>query len=230
MIAFGVCVGNEGTYKRHALPSISALAEPDTMLLSSRHNTSIFEAYNEMLEYLSDKPGLEALVLLHEDVELRDRRLLEKIRACLEMPDVAVAGVIGASGVTSLAWWEGTGRGRCAETRGLIDFGGGTHDVEAVDGLLMVLSPWAVGHVVFDADRYTGFHGYDVDYCFSARHEGARVIVTDIDLFHFTKGGFGDAAQYQRSNAIFVKKWCSAGGDHADPDDGTRKPVATCAP
>ena len=113
MIAFGVCVGNEDTYKRHALPSISALAEPDTMLLSSRDNTSIFEAYNEMLEYLSGTPGLEALVLVHEDVELRDRRLLEKIRACMQMPDVAVAGVIGATGVTSLAWWEASGRGRC---------------------------------------------------------------------------------------------------------------------
>ncbi len=52
MITFGVCVGNEDTYKRHALPAASTgLAEPDTMLLSSRDNTSIFEAYNEMLEY-----------------------------------------------------------------------------------------------------------------------------------------------------------------------------------
>ncbi len=55
-------------------------------------------------------------MLVHEDVELRDWRLLEKVRACLQVPGVAVAGVIGATGVTSLSWWEATGRGRCAET------------------------------------------------------------------------------------------------------------------
>ncbi len=41
------------------------------------------------------------------------------------------------------------------------------------------------------------------------------MIVTDIDLFHFTKGGFGDVAQYQSSNAVFVNKWFAA-GDAAD--------------
>ena len=32
MIAFGVCVGNEETYRRYAMPTISSLAEHDSIL------------------------------------------------------------------------------------------------------------------------------------------------------------------------------------------------------
>lgn len=207
MISFGVCIGNEETYKSHAFPSISMVAEADSVLLTSRDNASIFEAYNEMLAYLAGKDDLEALILLHEDVELKDPHLLEKVRASMKQPRAGVTGVIGATGVTSLAWWEGQGRGRCDETRGLIDFGGGDHEVDAVDGLFMALSPWAVRTVNFDTQRYSGFHGYDVDYCFNVRQAGGRVAVADIELFHHTKGGFGDEAQYRRCNEIFVEKW-----------------------
>jgi SAM-dependent methyltransferase len=87
----------------------------------------------------------------------------------------------------------------------------------------MILSPWAVRNVPFDAARYAGFHGYDVDYCFTARQAGGRVIVTDIDLFHFTKGGFGDAARYECSNAVFMEKWFPAGREANVPRDGTAR-------
>lgn len=207
MIAFGVCVGNEETYRRYAMPTISRLAEPDSVLLSSRNNSSISEAYNEMLEYLSSNDALEALILLHEDVELSDPKLLEKVRGALQDQSVGLLGAIGAKGVTSLRWWEATGRGTCHETRGFIDYGGGTHVVDAVDGLFMALSPWAVRNVAFDATTFSGFHGYDVDYSFSVREAGRQVIVTDIDLFHHTKGGYGDSLQFQKNDAAFQGKW-----------------------
>lgn len=207
MIAFGVCVGNEETYRRYAMPTISSLAEHDSILLSSRNNSSISEAYNEMLEYLRCNDALEALILLHEDVELSDPKLLDKVREALQDESVGLLGVIGAKGVTSLRWWEATGMGSCHETRGFIDYGGGTHAVDAIDGLIMALSPWAVRHVAFDASNFRGFHGYDVDYSFSIREAGRRVIVTDIDLFHHTKGGYGDSLQFQQNDAAFQEKW-----------------------
>ncbi len=210
MIGYGVCVGSERTYLRCARPGLLACAARDAPIAESRDNTSIFPAYNEILDVFADEPDLEALVLLHEDVQLRDAQFEAKVRAVLTNEQVAVVGVVGAVGVRSLAWWEGDGRGRCAETRGVVDFGGGCHDVDTVDGLLLVLSPWAVRTLRFDAATYHGFHGYDADICFQARAEGRRVRVVDVDLFHHTKGGYGDVVAYREADAAFRAKWSAA--------------------
>jgi GT2 family glycosyltransferase len=81
------------------------------------------------------------------------------------------------------------------------------HDVDAVDGLLLVLSPWAVRNLRFDEDRFTGFHGYDADICFQARAAGKRVVVDEIAVVHHTKGGYGDLDAYRRCDQAFRAKW-----------------------
>jgi Glycosyltransferase like family len=207
MIAFAVCVGSEEKYRQFAQPGLLSVCEPDSPVAEVTTDTSIFSAYNEVLDAFSSYDDLEALVLLHEDVEIVDTEFCAKVRRALADPEVAVAGVIGALGVRSLAWWEGDGRGRCLETRGLVDFGGGNHDVDTVDGLLLVLSPWAVRHLRFDDESFTGFHGYDADICFQARAAGKRVVVEDIAVVHHTKGGYGDAAAYAACDAAFRAKW-----------------------
>jgi len=209
MITFGICIGSEDKFEKYALPGLRRHAEPDSAIAESTGNTSIFKAYNEMLEAFAGKPGLEALVLLHDDVELRDDEFCAKVRARLADPDIAVIGAIGARSVTSLSWWEGEGFGRAEETRGLVTFGGGCHDVEMVDGLLLVLSPWAVENLRFDGRRFAGFHGYDADICFQARAAGKRVVVDEFDLFHHTKGGYGDEVAFARADATFRDKWFS---------------------
>lgn len=209
MIAYGICIGSEEKYQRCARPGLLACAAPDAPIAESRDNPSIFPAYNEILDAFSPADDLEALVLLHEDVELRDPRFEEKLRAALADDTVGVVGVIGARDVRSLAWWEGRAVGRCAETRGLIDFGG-DGDVDCVDGLLLALSPWAVRHLRFDEATFHGFHAYDADICFQARAAGRRVRVAGLDLFHHTKGGYGDTTAYLRADAAFRSKWAGA--------------------
>jgi hypothetical protein len=207
MIAFAACVGSPEKFRDFAQPGLRHVSEPDSLIAEVTTDRSIFEAYNEVLEAFSERDDLEALVLLHEDVEIVDSDFCAKIRARVAEPDVAVVGVIGARGVTSLAWWEGETRGRCLETRGMIDFGGGKHDVETVDGLMLVLSPWAVRNLCFDTDSFTGFHAYDADICFQARAAGKRVVVEDIALVHHTKGGYGDRAAYDAADDAFRAKW-----------------------
>jgi 2-polyprenyl-3-methyl-5-hydroxy-6-metoxy-1,4-benzoquinol methylase len=92
----------------------------------------------------------------------------------------------------------------------VLDFGGGTHDVDTVDGLMMVLSPWAVRNLRFDDARFTGFHGYDADFCFQARRAGRRVVVDDIDVIHHTKGGYGDEQAFRRSDDAWRAKWITS--------------------
>ena len=141
MIAFAACIGSEEKFRRFAQPGLRLACEPDSPVAEVTTDSSIFSAYNEVLDAFAGYDDPEALVLLHEDLEITDSDFCGKLRRRLAEPDVAVVGVVGAVGVTSLAWWEGSGRGRCLESRGLVDFGGGRHDVDTVDGLMIVLSP-----------------------------------------------------------------------------------------
>src|SRR2546425_6911326 len=144
MIAFATCVGSEEKLHRYASPGLRLACEPDSIVAEATADGSIFTAYNEVLDAFAAREDLEALVLLHEDTEIVDSGFCAKVRRALADPDVAIVGVVGAREVSGLAWWEGEGFGRVVETRGVVDFGGGAHDVDSVDGLLMVLSPWAV--------------------------------------------------------------------------------------
>jgi hypothetical protein len=211
MFVFATCVGSEATYRARALPGLRTVAEPDSMLVQATADQgSIFAAYDEILDAVAALDDVEALVLLHEDVELLDRSFCTTVRARLADPDVAVIGAIGADGVRSLAWWEGRGAGHVVETRGTIDFGRHPCTVDSVDGLLMVLSPWAIANLRYGPHglgAVGGFHGYDAELCFSARAAGREVWVDRLPLIHHTKGGYGDEAAYARADAAFRARW-----------------------
>jgi hypothetical protein len=208
VIAFSACVGSQDKYRRYAVPGIRAVAEPDSVVAEVTTDTSIFTAYNEVLDALSGRDDLEALVLLHEDTEIVDGEFCAKVRRLFADTAIAVAGPIGASGVDSLRWWEGTGRGRVRETRGLIDLGGPLPaDVDVLDGLILVLSPWAARELRFDEERFTGFHGYDADICCQARAAGRRVVAADLRVLHHTKGGYGDQAAFAAADEAWRMKW-----------------------
>jgi SAM-dependent methyltransferase len=216
MIAFAACVADEEKYGRIAIPGLRLAAEPDSLIIQARHEESIFAAYNEVLDAVRDRDDLEALVLLHEDTEILDPGFCDQVREALADEDVAIVGVVGARGVTSLAWWEGQCFGRVTETRGVLDFGGGTHEVDTVDGLLMVLSPWAVRNLRFDEERFSGFDAYDADICFQARAAGRKVVVAPLDVAHRhsrdgTQRATDDGGSYERNDAAWRAKWLDAG-------------------
>jgi glycosyltransferase involved in cell wall biosynthesis len=218
MLAFASVVADPAKFAQCALPGLQRVLEPDSVLAESTDARSMCSAYNEVLDAFAGRDDLEALVLLHEDLEIRDPDFAAKVRARLAAdPDVAVLGVVGARDVKTLQWWRGEGVGRVEETRGAIDFGGGHHDADAVDGMLLVLSPWAVRELRFDEASYDHFHGYDADLCFQARAAGRRVVVEDLDVFHHTKGGVGDEAAFRRAEATFARKWFGDAAVQVEP-------------
>ena len=222
MIAFAACIGTQETFERYARPCLAHVAEPDSPL-AEIETDSIFAGYNEALDAFYAYDDLEALVLLHEDVAIEDPAFCAKVRARLSDPSVAVIGAIGATGIRSLCWWEGEIRGRVWETRGLIDHGAGCHDVEALDGLLMVLSPWAVRNLRFDSESFHGFHGYDVDFCLQARAAGRRVLTEDLVVFHHTRGGIGNEADFWEADLRLRRKWTELGRDMASDAEMTAR-------
>ena len=157
MIAFGCATTSEEEYALYAGPSIRRLAEPDSLLMRRHGYDSIHDPYNEMLAEASARDDLEAVVLPHQDMAIDDPHFLAKIRALLAAsPDVAVIGAAGACEVPGLPWWEGEElRGR-VEAPAMVpggtrlDYSRGAHEVQAVDGMLLVLSAWAARELRFD--------------------------------------------------------------------------------
>lgn len=216
MIVFGICVASDERLRRWVLPGIERSCGPGVTVLQRRNQRSIYAAYNSILDEAAQIDDLTSLVLLHDDTEIRDERLGQKLDALFADGSVGLVGAIGARGVTSLAWWEADRRGRLSwdgvapgEGGRVEDFGAETADVDSIDGLFMALSPWAVTSVRFDERRYRGFHGYDVDYSFEVRSQGRRVIVSDFDLHHHNEptGHFDDRLGFLRNDIRWQAKW-----------------------
>jgi hypothetical protein len=192
-LAYGVCVGSESRFQAVAESSILAQS-PEAIIITRRDARSICGAYNSILDEAHER-GLPGLLLVHEDVEIRDADVERKLFEIFLDTEVAIIGVIGGRGVRDMAWWYSEELVGCAPdsfapTR---DTGVKTGDVDMVDGIFLALSAWAIAHLRFDARRFRGFHGYDADICCQARSAGRRVVVGDIEIFHHTLHSSGSA-------------------------------------
>jgi Glycosyltransferase like family len=200
LIVFGTAVTNTELFDRCATPGIRRAAEPDSVVLPHQTTGSLFRNYNVLLDSAATYADLEALVLVHQDVEIADSDFAAKVREALSDPDVAIVGCAGAVGVRSLAWWEGalTWAGL---THRYPEYGGGDFpaiswrpeaipsyaspgEVDSIDGLVMVLSPWAVRELRFD-ESLGQLHGYDFDICMQARAAGKKVVTAPFRAIHY---------------------------------------------
>lgn len=183
MIAFGAAVTDRATYERIALPGIRRAAEPDSAILTRHDRDSIQRPYNEMLDEAAALPGLEALVLPHQDVELLDDSLPERVRQVFADPQVGLVGPLGGVGSKAHCWlWPERGYGTM--NPGLRPPVAGSQEVDALDGALLVLAPWVVRTLRFDERLAECFHGYDVDIALRVAAHGGKVICRDIPARH----------------------------------------------
>lgn len=198
MIVYGCVSGYLTERSGYLIPGLDRnLDDSDLLMLTKAER--IAEGYNRILDLAP--PGVP-VVLLHDDTDLGEGAR-DAIVAALRTADVV--GVVGASGIRKLAWWSGTLKsGRVLQQKGELDFGG-FGEVEAVDGLIMCLSPPAT-KLRFD-ELYDGFHGYDVDFCFQARAAGLKVATADIPVTHQTRGGIRVKSEFDRADKRWRSKW-----------------------
>ena len=199
MIAFGISITEPDAYRTYAEPGIKLAAEPDSEVFAFGAAGSIFRSYNLLLDKAAELDDLEALVLVHQDTEIVSADFCEKVREALSDPDVGVVGCVGAVGVRSIAWWEGSVTWASFIHR-YGENGGGdlpsftwnpddmppyarTGEVDTVDGFLMALSPWVVRNVRFD-ESLGQLHGYDFDFCLQVREAGRKVVTADFRAIH----------------------------------------------
>ena len=199
MIVFGTAVTQSDEYERCVKPGLRRAAEPDSVVLATQSAGSLFSTYNVMLDQAGAYEDLEALVLLHQDAELASADFCATLRTALADPDVGVVGCVGAVGVRSIAWWEGSVTW-ASFTHRYTELGGGelpalswqkdelpafarTGEVDTVDGFVLALSPWVVRNVRFD-ESLGQLHGYDFDFCLQVRATGHKVVTADFRAIH----------------------------------------------
>lgn len=209
MIIFGTCVGGDGQrYESVALPAIREIAATTDEIRRVEGSRGLAAAYNELVFIARQSLECEALVLLHDDVELVDVNFRAKVQRFCRDDGVGVVGVVGGAGLTGLAWWRAA---RCAgavmEEARTVRFGPESAAVDAVDGMLLVITRRAFEQSQFDESAFPAFHGYDVDYCLSVRDRGLGVRVEPIEVLHRTKGGFGDLASFAQADRRLCEKW-----------------------
>jgi hypothetical protein len=223
MIAFGCSITDPDLYRRCAEPGIRRAAEPDSEVLAYSAAGSLFRSYNLLLEAAAGRTDLEALVLVHQDAEIADPRFCAKLRAALADPDVGVVGCVGAVGVRSIAWWEGSVTW-ASFTHRYRELGGGelpafafegshlppyarTGEVDTVDGFVLALAPWTVRNVRFD-ESLGQLHGYDFDFCLQVRAAGRKVVTADFKVIHHHSLELvGDPDGWIEAHQRVAEKW-----------------------
>jgi hypothetical protein len=211
VIAFLVAVADPARYAAIAKPAIERVREGDSLVIAVG-GAPVQHTLNAALDDLSDVPDLEAVVIVHEDVALQDIDTASIVRRTFGDPAVALAGVIGAHGVRGLAWWEGSamavGHAGTPHVPGGATAGVAlTGCVEALDGIVLCLSPWAVRTLRFDEELAVDFHGYDIDLCFQARYHGRRVEVIKLAAHHEHRPLFTDSDAWVRNALRFQQRW-----------------------
>ncbi len=223
MIAFGSPITRPEVYARSAEPGIRLAAEPDSEIYALPSAGTIFQSYNGMLERATARDDLEALVLVHQDAEIVDHDFCATVRRVLEDPAVGVIGCVGAIGVRSIAWWEGS-VSQASFIHRHDDHGGGdlpafswdwaeappyarVGEVDTVDGFLLVLSPWVVRNIRFD-ESLGQLHGYDLDFCLQVREAGRKVVTADFRAIHsHALEPFSDPQSWIRAHVQVAEKW-----------------------
>jgi hypothetical protein len=212
-------------YRSAAEPGIRRAAEAGSEVLSGPAVGSIFKSYNALLDRAAECSDLEALVLVHQDTEIVDEDFCQRVRAALSDPEVGLVGCVGAIGVRSIAWWEGSVSAASFVHR-YDDHGGGdlpafswawgdappyarTGEVDTLDGFLLVVSPWVVQHVRFD-ESLGQFHGYDLDFCLQVRAAGRKVVTAEFRaVHHHSLQPFDDPQPWIDAHVRVAEKWDS---------------------
>jgi hypothetical protein len=219
MIAFGCAITEVEPYARYCEPGIRLAAEPDSEMYAFATVGTICRSYNLLLEHAARRDDLEALVLVNPYAELVDREFCAKVRRALADPDVGVVGCVGAAGVRTIAWWEGSVVSGPVTHR-YQKYGGGDIPafswtnpapppaaVDTVDGWLLILSPWVVRNVRFDESLSLG-PGFDLDYCLTVREAGREVMVHDIAVRrHHEFDPIDDLALWAEAHVRLADKW-----------------------
>lgn len=177
-----------------------------------RDAQSLAEAYNRGI----DRACGDVLIFSHDDIEfLQPADWFTTLTNHLGTADIV--GVAGTRRLSGAAWAQSgppfnVGQvaeldGGAAKYRVLIFSVPAKHveGIQALDGLFIAARRTVCEKLRFDATTFDGFHGYDVDFTFSAFRMGFKLAVaTDLPILHSSQGKF-DAKWRHYANLLIAK-------------------------
>jgi hypothetical protein len=202
--------------------ALRASLPPGLEHLEIRAPRSLASAYNEALAAARG----EAIVFLHDDVEVLSPRLDLLLARSLARADVVgVAGTrrlegptLGWAGQREMRGWlvHGSSASATWDFSVLALRAGLETGIQALDGCFIAARTQAARAVGFDAATFDGFHFYDLDFCLRAHRAGLAVAVdTGILVAHASRGSLGPAWQAQAER--FAAKFPPLGRGRAQP-------------
>jgi hypothetical protein len=235
VIAFGVSISGAEAYRRYGQPGINLAAEEDSETYAFAGVGTTGRTYNLILDAAQARDDLEALALVHPNTEIVDPEFCAKVRREFSDPNVGVVGCAGATGVRSIAWWEGSVVS-APSTQCYGEYGGGElpgiswaraepppAEVESLDGQLLVLSPWVVRNLRFDETPLVD-HGFDVDFSLQVRAVGRRLAVADFRVtYHRSLELVTDLEIWTEAHIHVAEKWDGALMKAPDDEDGWKR-------
>lgn len=235
MIAFGVPVHEEEPYERYAEPGIQRTLEPDSVVIALMSVFPIARIYNLLLDAAAAHDDLEALVLVDPHLELADPLFCAKVREALADPAVGAAGALGGIRGDTMAWWDGPVVAGSVTRRYREHLGGelpvapwaprrqAPAEVGALDGRLLVLSPWAVRNVRFDEELVLSY-GFDYDFSRTVRAAGRKLWVADLAVvYHDPLKHVDNLEAWVQAHIAVTEKWERLDGVELSEADWRRR-------
>lgn len=216
----------EARFRAEVSRVFSGWSELEVVVLNDA--ASLAEAYNRG----GARTTGEWLIFCHDDIRFLRDDFAARVADAMTMFDVfGPAGSTRAIGPAAL--WGGPASGRAQVSYPMPDgrcfaaiagVGRARERGELLDGLFIAARRRAFESVRFDADRFDGFHLYDMDFSYGCHRAGWRVgIAQDLLLLHDSGGNFDErwAAYAER----FAEKYQLAVVEpHPQPSQGI--PVA----
>jgi glycosyltransferase involved in cell wall biosynthesis len=172
---------------------------------------SLGQVYNEIIS----ESTTDIIVLCHDDILFDTNGWYAKLLKHFEKTDFGILGVAGTTHLPSSGmWWEQKGRmvgivnheheGKKWESKYSDSLGNGIKETVIVDGLFIVIDKSKIKQI-FDED-VSGFHMYDVNFCFRNFLEGVKIgVFTNIRITHKSIGMVNQ--QWDENRKIFAEKY-----------------------
>jgi len=172
---------------------------------------SLSQVYNEIIS----ESETDIIVLCHDDILFDTNGWYSKIIRHFEKSEYGILGVAGTTHIPiSGMWWEQKGRmvgivnhehdGKKWESKYSDSLGNGIKQTVIVDGLFIALDKTKIKKN-FD-ESVTGFHMYDVNFCFRNFIENVKIgVITNIRITHKSIGMVNQ--QWDENRKVFAEKY-----------------------
>jgi protein O-GlcNAc transferase len=211
-ISFVICSIDAARFRSVTANVVARFSRYPLDIVGVHDARSLAEGYNRGA--LRAKGDL--LVFCHDDIELVTDDFAPRLVSHLAHHDGV--GVAGASRVVGPRWGDAGQRwihGHVLHAPppgrpGILLMAAGfqapvCEGVSVLDGALIAVRRHVWEATRFDAERYDGFHLYDLDFTWRASRAGARLVVpADITIYHASQGRYGDA--WRRYARRFVEQ------------------------